>query len=479
MKPRYYKQEAEAIPLTCWPWVEVSGTYEYEIEGKRYGFGPMAVYFRHNFGVAYWDFVCMEQLARTIYEYYGTPERFQELYGRFLEQSNHLEAEYLQGKIPQDPQKLQEYLLKIGKILREVWQVSLFIDAFDTGVDQEEITRLTKQHNLTKEEVIALATPSGLTFHNERKLAFLELIEPLFSQKKVNTKEWVAENEEVQRYHQIYDYVHSNYATVNHLTNHQTAQEAEGYLTDFAEYTQELARLRDYSQSQERAIQEVLRVHGLAENPLWFFQELTYWREYRKKVILMGIHILDRITQKISQMTKIEYGFLGTLRIPDLAKEIVYPHQQSELWQREQGLLWSYNEGKFTEELGESAQLHLAEIEKEYAQSSGEVIVLTGQTAMQGYAQGIARIITSQADFARFKEGDILVTSMTRPDFVPLMRKAAGIVTNEGGITSHAAIVARELGVPCIIGTKFATQHIPDGALVEVRANHGTVRVIG
>jgi pyruvate,water dikinase len=67
---------------------------------------------------------------------------------------------------------------------------------------------------------------------------------------------------------------------------------------------------------------------------------------------------------------------------------------------------------------------------------------------------------------------------MTRPDYVPAMKKAAAIVTNEGGITCHAAIVSRELGIPCIIGTKIATEVFKDGDVVEVNANHGWVRRI-
>jgi pyruvate,water dikinase len=84
----------------------------------------------------------------------------------------------------------------------------------------------------------------------------------------------------------------------------------------------------------------------------------------------------------------------------------------------------------------------------------------------------------SEVDFTRFKDGDILVTSMTRPEFVPLMRRATGIVTNEGGITCHAAIVSRELGKPCLIGTRRATEVIKEGDLIEVRAHHGTVRIL-
>jgi len=95
-----------------------------------------------------------------------------------------------------------------------------------------------------------------------------------------------------------------------------------------------------------------------------------------------------------------------------------------------------------------------------------------------GVISGVARIMLAPADFPRFKEGDILVANETSPDFVPLMKKAAAIVTDTGGITSHAAIVSRELQKPCIIGTKVATQVLKDGDLVEVDADKGVVRIV-
>jgi len=67
---------------------------------------------------------------------------------------------------------------------------------------------------------------------------------------------------------------------------------------------------------------------------------------------------------------------------------------------------------------------------------------------------------------------------MTRPEFVPLMKKAAAIITDEGGITSHAAIISREMNIPCIIGTKIATKIFKDGDLVEVDADKGIVKIL-
>lgn len=78
----------------------------------------------------------------------------------------------------------------------------------------------------------------------------------------------------------------------------------------------------------------------------------------------------------------------------------------------------------------------------------------------------------------KVQKGDILVAVMTRPDYIVGIKKAAAIVTDEGGITCHAAIVAREIGIPCVIATKIATKVLKDGDLVEVNANHGVVKII-
>ncbi|MFH0971083.1 MAG: PEP-utilizing enzyme, partial [Candidatus Micrarchaeota archaeon] len=83
-----------------------------------------------------------------------------------------------------------------------------------------------------------------------------------------------------------------------------------------------------------------------------------------------------------------------------------------------------------------------------------------------------------EADFAKFEEGGILVTPQTQPNMVILMKKAGGIVTDEGGITCHAAVVSRELGVPCIVGTHKATKTFKNGDFVELDATKGVARLI-
>jgi pyruvate,water dikinase len=106
-------------------------------------------------------------------------------------------------------------------------------------------------------------------------------------------------------------------------------------------------------------------------------------------------------------------------------------------------------------------------------------VVVKGLPASPGKAAGKAHVILDPKYIDEFKEGEILVTQMTAPDWVPAMKKAKAIVTDAGGMTCHAAIVSRELGIPCIVGTKSiseeSTTKIQDGAEITVDASNGTV----
>ncbi|RLG81329.1 MAG: phosphoenolpyruvate synthase [Thermoprotei archaeon] len=104
-------------------------------------------------------------------------------------------------------------------------------------------------------------------------------------------------------------------------------------------------------------------------------------------------------------------------------------------------------------------------------------IVVRGLPASPGVGAGVAKVIFDPhgREAQEFKEGEVLVTKMTDPDWVPLMKKAAAIVTDEGGMTSHAAIVSRELGIPCVVGTGNATKVIESGMKVTVDGGKGVV----
>lgn len=133
-----------------------------------------------------------------------------------------------------------------------------------------------------------------------------------------------------------------------------------------------------------------------------------------------------------------------------------------------------FSEGKFFEEPFEHyLKRHSLFVESDFDERKKE---LHGRCGNPGVAQGRVRVVISKKDIPLFENGEILVTPMTTPDFVPAMKKAAAIVTDEGGVLCHAVIVSRELGLPCIIATKHATKLFKNGDAVKVDATNGIVR---
>jgi phosphoenolpyruvate synthase/pyruvate phosphate dikinase len=101
-----------------------------------------------------------------------------------------------------------------------------------------------------------------------------------------------------------------------------------------------------------------------------------------------------------------------------------------------------------------------------------------GVVAFKGLCQGVAKVVMTASEIGKVQDGDILVAPTTAPSYIMGMKKASAFIADEGGITSHTAIVAREMKKPCIIGTKIATKVLKDGDLVEVDANQGIVKII-
>lgn len=101
-----------------------------------------------------------------------------------------------------------------------------------------------------------------------------------------------------------------------------------------------------------------------------------------------------------------------------------------------------------------------------------------GQVACTGIVRGKARVMFHTKESDRMQQGEILIANMTHPDYMPAIRKAAAIVTDEGGIVCHAAVISRELQIPCVIGAQNATKVFRDGDMVEVNAKTGVVRKV-
>jgi phosphohistidine swiveling domain-containing protein len=203
----------------------------------------------------------------------------------------------------------------------------------------------------------------------------------------------------------------------------------------------------------------------------------AYVQDERKKYVLMASHyqniFMTEFGKRLGLSKKhMEYTYIHELENLLKAKNI----DTTEFEKRRSGVLVIQTLDGYEIISGDLAQqIHdTVFVEK----NLGEVSEIKGSVASKGKATGKVKIIQTTHDMINMSEGDILVASMTRPETVPAMKKAAAIVTDEGGVTSHAAIVSRELDIPCIIGTKIATKILQDGDEVEVDADKGVVRII-
>ena len=100
-------------------------------------------------------------------------------------------------------------------------------------------------------------------------------------------------------------------------------------------------------------------------------------------------------------------------------------------------------------------------------------IICQGVAVGDKISNGKVKVLSSMNEYEKFEKGDILVTEMTTPDWEPIMKISSGIITNKGGRTCHAAIISRELGIPCVVGTKEATQKIKSGQKLTVSCAEG------
>lgn len=205
-------------------------------------------------------------------------------------------------------------------------------------------------------------------------------------------------------------------------------------------------------------------------------EAFSYMQDERKKYVLKTIHYQELLLKEISKRIKISLDLLK-FSLPSELKDIInLKFDLNILKERLKSTLVLCLNEKFEVYGGKGADNLKKQIINIDLEKIGQI---KGVVASKGKVKGNIKIIRKLHDFINFVDGDILVTSMTRPEMVPLMKKCSAIITDEGGITSHAAIVSRELNIPCIIGTKIATKVLKDGDLVEVDANKGVVRKIG
>lgn len=207
---------------------------------------------------------------------------------------------------------------------------------------------------------------------------------------------------------------------------------------------------------------------------LYIMDEFFKIQDIRKKYVLISNFYQIQLLREISRRAKIPFDVLKYSIFPEVAGILGAKFTKKDLAGRLTGCACLSTRTGFSLMNG----LEYRKLFNYFNSSRTKQTELKGMTASLGRATGKVKKILKIHDMINMEQGDILVTSMTRPEMMPVMRLASAIITDEGGVTSHAAIISRELKIPCIIGVKIATQMLNDGDEVEVDADKGIIIVL-
>lgn len=201
-------------------------------------------------------------------------------------------------------------------------------------------------------------------------------------------------------------------------------------------------------------------------------QFIVFYRTHRTDVISRSIFMHKKVLNDIAKANSLLYEDILFCLEAELIKKSI-PSVDT-IQERKKGYVIYSENGHIICKIGKEFE----DIRRGLEDDIQTVTELRGNSASKGKSVGKVKIINNSLDFSKINDGDILVSSMTTPEMVPIMKKSSAFITDEGGITCHAAIVARELKKPCIIGTKIATKVLKDGDMVEVDADKGIVNII-
>lgn len=283
----------------------------------------------------------------------------------------------------------------------------------------------------------------------------------------------------IRKHHKNYGWLHSTLFLGNIYTEGEIKTELQKILTQLRGQKERLeqARKEHFGEAKE-IIEKITSSDGKALAK--FFQKSVYYRTARLEWMNNACFIMRPLLEDCAKRLNIKFDELIYLLPTELISAVengeISTEQVSLVTKRQKGYAYiSDNNQQYILATGSDLDIWKSKYSEEH-ESSSEII--RGITAFRGTVRGKVVIVKDRSELHLVENGDVLVTRLTTPDFVMAMKKAVAVVTDLGGITSHAAVTCRELKIPCIIGTKNATKILKQGAIVEVDANQGIIKII-
>ncbi len=356
----------------------------------------------------------------------------------------------------------------------EFWNIGCLPELANWGGEQilnRELGKRIKNEKDFNRALERLSSPEDFSFYQKEELDLLSL-------KKIKDKRLL--EEKLKKHQQKYfwllnSYHHTQILPVSYFRNILTSYS----LVSARQKLKEIGRLR------KKAIEDkkkIISKFKFPKNILKIGRRLAFcvwWQDLRKAYIFQANYIIDLFLKEISRRHKTNFENLHFYNVREIESLAGYKKYlpQKEINARKNHILVYYSgTGHVFYHSGKKAEKIFKPFKIENVDKN--IKEFKGLAVSRGKANGMVKIILGPEDFSKMKKGDILASPMTTPDFIVVLRKSSAIITDEGGMTCHAAIVSRELKIPCIVGTKIATKVLKDGDLVGVDANKGIVRIL-
>jgi phosphohistidine swiveling domain-containing protein len=360
---------------------------------------------------------------------------------------------------------------------------SSLIDGFALGTDQMMAEMIKKVYENSKikdkmrlTEVFSLLTaPIHLSFINEAEIELLKIALKI-KENNINKEE---SSKLIREHQKKFFWIRNNYVTATILDEKYFQDEINKLLDMKLDIKEEINKIENTPKKSKLKKAELMNQLNLSQELktlIKISEDFTYWQDERKRSTFWITHYFSLILEEIGKRIGIDKEYLKYMTCRETSLVFENKPNLEELKARRKNGVY------YWDKTGMEA-LSMKEADRVRKEVLGETNLediddFRGLTACLGKAIGKVKIVKSATEISKVEKGDILVAVMTRPDYVPAMKKASAIVTDEGGVTCHAAIVSRELGIPCIIATKIATKVLKDNQLVEVNANHGWIKII-
>ncbi len=381
--------------------------------------------------------------------------------------------------------------------LTNVWVLPLILEGEAIYFEKSLVLRISAICGLSKKEILkkisVLTTPEKTSFVKKEHSELLE-IALQFIRTKVPFN--ISLEDLKERYPQIYKkildhqkkffWLKNNYKDIQVISPKEFLQEIKDILKNNSKQLikQKIQDLKNINalREEKKRLKKELKISRELIREIDLFSIFSWWKDERKRLNLISSHYLSLFIKEISKRIGIDYKE-GYYLLNEEVKGFLLKNKKidrKKLRERRRLIFIFVYKNTYKILSGHKAKFYRDEIFRAMKGDSLKREKFRGLVAYRDRRRKITGKVSVVLDVKRdkFKKGNILVTSMTRPEFVPLMKKAKAIVTSEGGITSHAAIVARELKIPCIIGTKIDSTILKNEDEIELDLENGVVKLL-